>query len=271
MFDTRFETLESLEPLKKIVREAARIMLDAPVKAIEGHEKSGWGDFVTDQDVEVQEVLQRELANSYPDIGFIAEEAGMADGSLDGAVFIVDPIDGTLNFVRGRKASAISIAYAVDREVVAALVYDPWMDETYTAIKGLGAYVNGSPIRVSSWPFTGGLATYGSAIYYKDLREKNHEMLDLVWDHAVDFRRSGAASLDLCHIAAGRSDVYCELRLQPWDYAAGALIVQEAGGFCTQVNGQPVKLHEGGSVLAGGAAAWREFADLARHTSFYNV
>lgn len=260
-----------LTALKDMVRQAGRIMFEAPRARIESHEKSGWGDFVTQYDVKVQTWLAAAVADRFPNAAFKGEEAGLDRTALAGDVFIADPIDGTLNFIRGREQSAVSVAFCRDGELHAGAVYDPWRDELFSAVKGGGAYLNDRPIHVSDWPFDGGLITMGTASYYKEISDCNHELLNFIWEHAVDIRRTGTASLDLCYVACGRTDLYCELRLMPWDYAAGTLIVQEAGGCSTQVNGRPVNLERGGSLLAGNPLAYDEFRRLAADSRFIGL
>lgn len=265
------DPVDVLEPLKDMVRRAGRMMLEAPLARIESHEKSGWGDFVTQYDVKIQAWLMDAVAKRFPGAAFKGEEAGLDRTALDGDVFIADPIDGTLNFIRGREQSAVSVAFCRDSELCAGAVYDPWRDELFSAVRGGGAYLNDRPIHVSDWPFDGGLITMGTASYYKEISGCNHELLNFIWEHAVDIRRTGTASLDMCYVACGRTDLYCELRLMPWDYAAGTLIVQEAGGCSTQVNGRPVNLEQGASLLAGNPRAYEEFRRLAEGRSFVAV
>ena len=129
-------------------------------------------------------------------------------------------------------------------------VYNPYLNEMYTAVKGEGAYLNGSPIHVSSQPLENGIVLFGTAPYYEELGRKSFEMAYTYFKKALDVRRSGSAAFDLCCVAAGRAEVYFELCLSPWDFAAGALIVEEAGGKVTTVEWQHPTLSVKCSILA---------------------
>ncbi|MGI6076838.1 MAG: inositol monophosphatase family protein [Fastidiosipilaceae bacterium] len=263
-----FTEPSQVNELIEVVKAAGKRMCDASLDMVETEEKSGWGDFVTQFDLEIQSFLYKELKKLYPEVVFKAEESGFADVSVAGSAFIVDPIDGTLNFLRHRGDCAVSVAYAERGETLVGVVYDPWRNELFQAFKGHGALLNGKPIRVSSWPFTGGIVNVGNSRYRKQHWNKTKDLLNLLWEHAVDIRRLGACSIDLCHVACGRSELYSELMVMPWDYAAGALIVEEAGGMCSRLNGDPLGLAEGGSLVAGNPAAYQEFMDISATYDF---
>ena len=218
---------ELLERIEGIARRAARIMLDAANSP--AHQKEGHYNFVTDADVQVQNMLISELGALLPEAEFFAEEKD--NQRLTNAdTFVIDPIDGTLNFMRGRNFSAISIALLRGGETVLGLVYDPYRDDMFTAIKGGGARLNGREIATSDIQFDNAMVAMGTSPYYAEL---SRHTMDIAYDfltQAGDLRRMGSAALDLCYVACGLCDVYYELKLSPWDYAAGALIVTEAGG-----------------------------------------
>ena len=130
------------------------------------------------------------------------------------------------------------------------VVYNPYLDEMFTAERGKGAFLNGRPIHVSRNPLSEGIVLFGTAPYYEELSKKSFQMAYAYFKKALDVRRSGSAAIDLCSIAAGRAELYFELRLSPWDFAAGALIVEEAGGVVTTVEGGAVTLGQKCSVLA---------------------
>ena len=164
--------------------------------------------------------------------------------------FIVDPIDGTTNFIKDYHASAISIALLDEGQVVIGVVYNPYLDEMFWAERGMGAFCNGERIHVSDQPLENGLVLFGASPYDKQLWKRSFELAYAYFEKALDIRRSGSAALDLCSIAAGRAEVYFELQLSPWDYAAGSLIVEEAGGVVTGIDGEPIQFERPSSILA---------------------
>lgn len=165
-------------------------------------------------------------------------------------IYIVDPIDGTTNFMKGYQMSAISAALAKDGEVICGVVYNPYLDELFTAGKGQGAFLNGKPIHVSGAPLSEGLVLFGTSPYHESLAEQSFQTAYQYFKQALDVRRSGSAALDLCSIAAGRAELFFELILQPWDYAAGSLLIQEAGGVITDMEGGQITLDCPCSILA---------------------
>lgn len=216
-----------LKQLAAIAREAGRIILDAHDAAV--HQKEGHFNFVTDADVAVQAFLKRALLAALPQARFFSEEQENEPLNAH-PTFVVDPIDGTLNFMRARRASAVSIGLLIDKTPVLAVVYNPYTDEAFTAEKGRGAFCNGLPIHVSDAAFDRALVSVGTSPYDADLAEKSMRCAAQFLRRAGDIRRVGSAALDLADVACGRADVFFELRLRPWDVAAGSLLVTEAGG-----------------------------------------
>ena len=155
-------------------------------------------------------------------------------------LFIIDPIDGTMNFVHHLNHSAISVAYTCRGVLEAAAVYNPYVDEMFTAVRGEGAFLNGRRLHVETLPLEDTLICFGSAPYNTALTKPSFALAELAYRTGLDIRRQGTASLDLCTVAAGRAGAYFELSLSLWDYAAGALIVSEAGGVVTKIDGSPV-------------------------------
>lgn len=255
-----------LKSIEEITRRAARIMLEAENSPV--HEKEGHYNFVTDADVQVQRTLIAELGALLPEACFFAEEQEN-QRLTDRDTFVIDPIDGTLNFMRGRRASAISIALLRGREPVLGLVYDPYHDEMFTALKGRGARLNGDPIHASEMPFERAMVAFGTSPYNSELAQRTLEIAREFLLNAGDLRRVGSAALDLCSVACGRSDVYYELQLSPWDFAAGSLIALEAGArFELPVNGivGPRDYGVPGCVLAANRECFdRALAILAAH------
>ncbi len=215
------------EALIAIAKEAGAIMRRSHDAAI--HEKEGHYNFVTDADVAVQAYLKSALLTLCPGARFYAEEQEN-EPLTDAPTFVVDPIDGTINYMRLRHMSAVSIGYLEGRQPVMAVVYNPYANELFYARKGRGAFLNGQPIRVSDLPYDMALVELGTSPYDAELAKQTMAAAGRFLSECGDLRRSGSAAIDLCGVACGRADIFFELRLRPWDVAAGALIVEEAGG-----------------------------------------
>jgi myo-inositol-1(or 4)-monophosphatase len=185
---------------------------------------------VSDADREAEEAIGALLRLERPDDGFLGEEGADAGGS-SGRRWVVDPLDGTTNYLYRFPAWCVSVALEdADGRGLVGVVHDPLGDETFSAARGAGARLNGEPIGVRS-PAPLSRALVGTGFGYdSDIRRGQAELLLRVLPQVRDIRRAGAAALDLCHVAAGRLDAYYERGVQPWDVAAGALIVREAGG-----------------------------------------
>ncbi|MDD2694365.1 MAG: inositol monophosphatase family protein [Anaerolineales bacterium] len=209
-------------------------------------------NIVTEVDRKSETILQEMLAAAYPDYGFLGEE-GVNNHQAHGARWIVDPLDGTTNYAHGFPFFAASIALEQAGEVVLGVVYNPVLDELYTAEKGAGARLNGNPIRVST---TGelGKALVGSGFPYDAWTTDQDNVA--TWARfvksALSVRCDGAAALDLCHVAVGRLDAFWERDLAPWDMAAGALIAAEAGGAISACDGSPFHLGQPGILADNG-------------------
>ncbi|MBC6715641.1 inositol monophosphatase [Aurantimonas sp. DM33-3] len=211
----------------------------------------GPADFVSNADRRAEEIVHQELSRARPDWGFLMEERGVVEGNDPQHRWIVDPLDGTTNFLHGIPQFAISIGLERDGQIVAGVVFNPAMDELYTAEKGGGAFVNDRRLRVAArkslaealfgtgTPFLG----HGDhAGYLYELRQ--------IMGETSGVRRMGAASLDMAYVAAGRLDGFWERKLKPWDVAAGSILVREAGGFISGMNGAKFD-HEIGDVICG--------------------
>ena len=238
-----------------VMREAGRIMTAFHDPKV--YHKGRHADFVTEADLAVQSFLIGRLTEVFPGAAFFAEEK-RENELTDGLTFIIDPIDGTTNFFRHRACSAISIGVTQGREIVFGAIYDPYQDRLYHAEKGRGAYCNGDRLRVSDTPMEQAVIGFGTAPYYSDLFEVTGRTLSALLPVCADIRRTGSACLDLCDVAAGRSDAHFEWLLQPWDICAGTLIVEEAGGRC-------------GNILGGGAVLERAAPHLAANPRVYDA
>jgi myo-inositol-1(or 4)-monophosphatase len=198
----------------------------------------GPGEFVSSADLKAEKVLRAELGKARPGYGFLLEEAGPLPGSDTHHRWLVDPLDGTTNFLHGIPHWCISLALERDNEIIAGLIYEPLRDEFFWAEKGVGAYVNDRRLRVSARRQLAD-AVIGTGIPFRERGEHESYLRTLreVMGATAGVRRQGSAALDLAYVAAGRYDGFWEFGLQPWDIAAGILIVREAGGYITDLSG----------------------------------
>lgn len=250
-----------LEKITEIVKEAGKIILSAHNQENTVTAKEGKKNFVTKYDVAVQEFLFRELGKDFPDAQFIGEE-GENDISTNGLRFIIDPIDGTTNFMQDYRCSCISVALCNGNDVVAGVVYNPYTDELFSAEKDKGAYLNGNRISVSERPLSDGLALFGTSPYHPENTDETFSLLRKVFDFSRDIRRSGSAAYDICMIACGRCEVFFEKSLQPWDIAAGTLILKEAGGIALNYQGRDISFSAPNDVVFANPKAYKEFITL---------
>ena len=250
-----------IHQIEALARQAGKMMLSFRDAAI--HQKEGHFNFVTDADVAVQQFLKEKLLSLLPSARFFAEEQENAP-LTDGPTFVVDPIDGTLNFMRHRNASAVSIALLRDRQPQLGVIYNPYADELFAASRGGGAFLNSRPIRASQTPFENALVSFGTAPYDACLAPRTLAAAQRFLMEAGDLRRTGSAALDLCDVACGRSDIFFELRLRPWDVAAGSLLVTEAGGRYFSLGHDAPFYDDACGVLACGAPCAEKALQLLR-------
>ncbi|MDE6906251.1 MAG: inositol monophosphatase [Lachnospiraceae bacterium] len=241
-----------LEQIMGAVRECSKIILEAENIKNATSSKLGHANFVTKYDKCVQHELFERLGKILPEAAFMGEEEVGKRFTKEGYLFVVDPIDGTTNFIKGYHASTISVGLLKDGEPVLGVVYNPYRDEMYTAQKGKGAFLNGTPIHVSEDTLSESLVLFGTAPYYEELWERSFNLAQVLFTQSLDVRRSGSATIDLCDVASGRAGVYFELRLSPWDYAAASLIVEEAGGHVRGAEGEPLQFANPQGVIACG-------------------
>lgn len=251
-----------LEQIKTLAKEAGQILLEAVSAQVTA--KDGVGNFVTDYDVRVQELIFSRLREIHPDAALMGEEDEEHIVDLSGDCFIVDPLDGTQNFINGYRHSAVSIGMTRGGEPVLGVVYNPYLDELFWAEKGKGAYCNGKTIKTSSAPLSESVLLFGCSSYNREQTDLTFRLLRELFDRALDIRSSGSAALDLCYVASGRVNLFFEYQLSPWDYCAGSLILKEAGGRVSQLSGIPLDLEKGGSVLAAGPNAYEEALEVSR-------
>jgi myo-inositol-1(or 4)-monophosphatase len=215
--------VEAAHSAANIMRRSLRDVEAVPFERKARH------DYVTEVDKACEAEIVREIRRFYPDHAFLCEEGG-ASGDSD-MVWVIDPLDGTSNYMHGIPHFAVSIAHKVNGRTEHAVVYDPMRDELFTASRGSGAYLNQKRIRVASRStLENAVVATAFPFRQRDKLQAYARVFQAVFSKVEDFRRAGTASLDLAWVAAGRLDAYFEIGLKPWDVAAGALLVREAGG-----------------------------------------
>ena len=259
--------MEHLQTIRSAIeaaeREAAGLILHA--HGILAETKSGRRDVVTEYDRRVQALLMQRLSEAVPGAHYFCEELDERDRLDAEQLFIIDPIDGTMNFVHGFHHSCISVAYAERGEVLLGVIYNPYMDELFSAVKDGGAFLNGKPIRVTDEGLSGSVVCYGTAPYDPELTDRTFDAARKLYAASLDLRREGSAALDLCTVAAGRAGLYFEMKVSLWDYAAGDLLVREAGGVCCRIDGSPFPADGSRtSIAAGSLKAMAEFLELMK-------
>lgn len=227
--------------------------------------RKGPADFVSVADTKAERIVRRELEKARPGFGFLMEEGGAVAGSDKDRRWIIDPLDGTTNFLHGLPHFAVSIGLEERGEIVAGVVYDPVKDEIFWAEKGVGAFVGDRRMRVSG---RGRLADslLATGIPYLGHQEgAGHRefmaQMQAAMAQTSGVRRWGAASLDLAYVAAGRYDGFWESGLSPWDVAAGVILVREAGGYVSQIDNRPHRL-DSPTILAANDRLHNDFVKL---------
>ena len=254
---------QALHPMLNIAVKAARsagsiinrAALDLDVLKIGS---KGPNDFVSEVDRHAEAVIIETLLDAYPGHGILAEESGREHGARDSEyVWIIDPLDGTTNFLHGFPVYAVSIALAVRGQVQQAVVYDPTRNDLFIASKGRGAFLNDRRLRVSKRTrLSDSLVGTGFPFRRGDNFKRYVKMFEVVMQSCAGLRRPGAAALDLCYVAAGYYDGFFETGLNPWDVAAGSLMITEAGGLIGNFAGESDYLHQR-EVVAGNPKARR--------------
>ena len=218
-------------------------------------------DLVTEMDRRAEDLILGKIKENFPGHGVLTEESA-GHTSSSGYRWIVDPLDGTTNYAHSLPVFCVSIAFEDEGSVIFGTVYDPVLDELFTAERGKGAYLNGRPINVSK---TDGLPVSLLATGFPyDVRTSSNNNLDHFSDFAIRvqaIRRMGSAALDLCYTACGRFDAFWELKLRPWDVAAAGLIVEEAGGMITDFRGAPFSVY-GQETLASNGLIHENMIDV---------
>lgn len=250
----------------KAARKAGDIMVRAQerLKDIKVMEKAE-NDFVTEVDQQAEVEIINILRTAYPSHGILAEESGRDEG--DEFCWIIDPIDGTRNFLHGIPHFCVSIALQVKGKIEIGVIYDPMRQELFIAERGSGAHVNNKRMRVAACSrIEKSVLACGFPFRHSDEdKETYFNLFQNMLPQTGDFRRAGAAALDLAYVAAGRLDGFFELRLKPWDMAAGALMVKEAGGLVGALDGSETFL-ESGNIVAANPKIFKALLQFCRKT-----
>jgi myo-inositol-1(or 4)-monophosphatase len=229
------------EGLKRDFADIARLQI---------RHKQGLDDMFTEADLRAERTVRDILSSYRPDYGFLGEEGGLIAGSDTANTWIVDPLDGTTNFLVGLPLFAVNIAMANQGRVIAGVTHVPVLGETFWAERGHGAYLNDAPIRVSGrQSMIEAVLGVGIPFASKPRHEQFLAEMERLTRRVSGIRRIGAGAIDMAYVACGRFDAYWEQSVSAWDMAAGIVIVEEAGGIVTGTLGQPVDIH-GGTVLA---------------------
>ena len=226
----------NLQKLIAIIKETDKIFFDDKLRG--DFREKGKFDYVTRADICISEYLHNRLGEEFPEIGFMSEEEKNSDLS-GGAFWILDPIDGTTNFMHQMEPSAVSLGLCSDGEIVAGIIYIPYKNEIYSAEKGKGAFLNGEPIKVSkSSTLSNSLGAMELNAYFKNDAEAALDQLRKIYLSCQDVRVYGCAAGALAYVACGKLDAFLGRYLKPWDYAAGLVIVNEAGGKVGDLSGR---------------------------------
>ena len=242
-----------LEEIKNLTSGAGMMLLEAGMinNTAVTVSKEGRGEYVTQWDLSIEKTLKEDLLTFCPEAGFLGEEGGKTPPELEsGWCFIVDPIDGTNNFIRGLRKSAVSVALAYKKEIRFGVICDPYQGELFYAEKGKGAFCNETALAVSKRPLRDSVVMFGTSSYDRNFTDITFKLLRALFDAAEDLRCGGSAALDICYVAAGRADVYFEFQLSPWDHAAASLILSEAGGRIETLEGKAPDLTAKSSIIA---------------------
>ncbi len=238
-----------LERVIEIVKAAAQFTkIDFTTTEKESHI-----NFVTSADIAVQKFLEEKLIALLPDSAFFGEEGNEAVKTAE-YLWVVDPIDGTVNFSRGNDECAISVGLMHNEQVVLGVIYAPFKDELYYALLGGGAFFNRMPIKTSERSFKNSLFCTALSLYKKEYADKCLDIMREVYSGCVDIRRSGSCALDICYLAKGECELFFEFRVFPWDCAAGIIILNEAGGIITGIDGASLRLDRTSPIIAANNA-----------------
>ncbi|MCI8622925.1 MAG: inositol monophosphatase [Provencibacterium sp.] len=250
---------KQVEPL---VRTCGQMLLGRISGEEQVHQK-GAADFVTDTDLAVSRALSEGLLAALPGSGIITEEQPEHTFDYSRDTWVIDPLDGTSNYIFNLRISAVSVALFREGKPVLGIIYDPYADEMFHAVRGKGAFLNGSPIHASAKTrLSEGLVAFGTSPYYRELSGVTFQKLQRVFARCIDVRRCGSAALDLAAVACGRTAGFFEQILSTWDYAAGALLIAEAGGRVSRLDGSALRFDGKEPLVAAGPSVYEELLEL---------
>lgn len=259
-----FKKIESA--VIEITTAAAEIIKDAP---FEVESKGEVVNIVTSNDIKSQRFLVERLSRLIPESGFFCEEEGLRDRESE-FIWVIDPIDGTANYARGIADCAISVALLYRGEPAVGVVKAIFGEEIFSAVKGSGAFLNGRPISVSKKEFNNGLLCTAMSLYKKEHAKVCSDIIFEAYTECNDVRRFGSCAMELCYMAAGRCELYFEIRVFPWDFAAALLILREAGGVARGLGDEEPPFHRPTVLIgANNEENYRKLADIVnKHLHF---
>ncbi len=243
-------------------RQGGAILLDYVQKGFEIHRKDQSINLVTEADLHSEQAVIQTIRKAFPEHQILSEEQGLQDIPTHPIKWIIDPLDGTTNFAHGFPMYNVSIGVEYHGTCILGVVYDPTRNELFLGQQGKGATLNGTPIQVSDTPkLNEGLLVTGFAYDVHTAKDNNLKEFCAFTLRARGMRRTGTAAIDLCYIACGRFDGFWELQLNPWDTAAGKVIVEEAGGKVTNYAGEPYSIY-GRTIIASNGLIHQEMIDV---------
>lgn len=258
------------QKIENCITEAGKIMLSAKMESAYVEKKTGDANFCTEYDVKVQNFLIAELSKILPEASFYGEEEtenNKKDLEKE-YVFYIDPIDGTTNFMFDYCHSSISVALAKNGELIAGFVYNPYVAKLYKAVKGEGAFLNNKKLCIKNSAVGEGIVAFGCARYNECNVDILFETVKELFLKSLSIRSGGSAAIDISRVAEGSNVIYLEYKLQPYDFAAAAIILTEAGGVITRIGGGKISLTEPCSILAGTKKAHAEVMETARKNGY---
>lgn len=263
---TEFDTL--IQIAIHAAKQGGAILLDYAQKGFQVHHKEQTINLVTEADLHSEQTIINTIHQAFPDHQILSEEQGLQDIPTHPIKWIIDPLDGTTNFAHGFPMYNVSIGIEHDGACIIGVIYDPTRDELFLGQQGKGATLNGTPIHVSTTPkLNEALLVTGFAYDVHTVEDNNLKEFCAFTQRARGMRRTGTAAIDLCYIACGRFDGFWELQLNPWDTAAGKVIVEEAGGTITNYEGQPYSIY-GTTLIATNSLIHQEMVEVLRLRTF---
>lgn len=253
---------ELMQKTEEAVRKAGKLFFDLTMGS-QVFTKEGSANFVTQVDYEVQSFMQKRLAEILPGSNIISEESEENLLSLEKPTWVLDPVDGTTNLMYRCRMSAVSLGLYIENKPVAGFILNPFNDEMFMAEAGKGAYLNGKRISVTSnTNISDCLLGFGTTPYDRVKTRKTFEITEKVFMKCRDIRRTGSSALDIAYVACGRLDGFFEMTLQPWDYAAGFIILKEAGGTITNWCGEELDIISPSPVVTSNGHIHNELVQL---------